>query len=354
MPPPIHGAAMIGQYIHESKHIKTNFDCHYINLATSMDLRDIGKFKIRKLFTFIYMLLKIVYSIMTIRPQLIYITPNACGKAFYKDFIIVMLLKIFGFKIIVHYHNKGVATNQANIFDNLLYKMFFKNLKVILLTESLYTDINKYVSRDNVYICPNGIPEINNPLKDEHSNFNILFLSNMMCEKGVYILLEACKILKSKGLHFCCHFVGKWSNISNENFHKYVFDNNLSTCVTAYGAKYGEEKNKFMSNADVFVLPTYYQNECFPLVLLEAMQQKITCIASNEGGIPNIIDDCKTGFIISKKDPKELAQKIEYLYNHPDENKLMGENGYNKYCANYKLDIFERNFKDILINAISK
>lgn len=51
MPPPVHGAAMVGQYIHDSKLINREFDCHYINLTTAKNLQDIGKVGVRKLLT---------------------------------------------------------------------------------------------------------------------------------------------------------------------------------------------------------------------------------------------------------------------------------------------------------------
>lgn len=159
MPPPVHGAAMVGKYIHDSKYINSEFDCHYINLTTASDLEDVGKFKIKKILLFIRLLKKIRHSVKKIKPQLVYVTPNATGGPFYKDYIVVMMLKKMGCKIVAHYHNKGVAKRQDRWLDNLLYRRFFNGVKVILLGESLYQDIKKYVRREDVYICPNGIPE---------------------------------------------------------------------------------------------------------------------------------------------------------------------------------------------------
>lgn len=56
MPPPVHGAAMMGKYIHDSKMINETFDCHYINLATAKDIKDIGKVGLKKLISFLEML----------------------------------------------------------------------------------------------------------------------------------------------------------------------------------------------------------------------------------------------------------------------------------------------------------
>lgn len=94
-----------------------------------------------------------------VKPQLVYVTPNACGGAFYKDFVVVQMLKRLGCQVVVHYHNKGVATRQNRFLDNFLYQRFFKGIKVILLSECLYDDVKKYVKREDVFVCPNGIPE---------------------------------------------------------------------------------------------------------------------------------------------------------------------------------------------------
>lgn len=53
MPPPVHGAAMMGKYIHDSKIINEAFNCHYFNLTLARNLEDIGKGGIRKLYDYI-------------------------------------------------------------------------------------------------------------------------------------------------------------------------------------------------------------------------------------------------------------------------------------------------------------
>ena len=114
------------------------------------------------------------------------------------------------------------------------------------------------------------------------------------------------------------------------------------------GKKYGEDKYKEYENSDAFVFPTYYPNECFPLVLLEAMQHYLPCISTTEGGISGIIEDGKTGFLVEKLNSSELAEKIEYLLNHPNERKRMGENGYRKFVNEFTLEKFEARMVEIL------
>lgn len=353
MPPPVHGAAMMGKHIHDSQVINQAFDCRYFNLTLAKNLQDIGKGGIRKFKDFIRQLWNIRKEVKAFQPDLCYVTPNAKGGAFYKDFVVVMMLKAMRQKVVIHYHNKGIATRQHKFLDNFLYRNFFKNLKVILLAEPLYQDISKYVKRENVSICPNGIPtnEII-PLKTSHPNFNILFLSNMMKEKGVWDLVEACRLLKKEGKKFHCDFVGKWSDITETDFYSRIQEDGLEQYITAHGAKYGDEKNAFFQKTDLFVFPTYYNNECFPLVLLEAMEQGIACISTNEGGISAIIQEGKTGYIVKKQEPQILAGKIEYLIDHPDICQRMGQTGKDRFDHEFTLDKFENQISKILKTII--
>ena len=355
MPPPVHGAAMMGKYIHDSKLINGTFECKYINLTLAKDLNDIGKSGLKKLNYFIRLLKNIRHIVKEFQPDLCYVTPNSKGGAFYKDFIVIQFLKLLNCKIIVHYHNKGVSSNQNKFIDNLLYKKFFKDIRVILLAKALYNDIDKYVSKESVYICPNGIPEIRSETQFNTNNTaipHLLFLSNLLIDKGVFTLLDACKIVKEKGYDFMCYFVGgETAELNTKTFNNELLERGLSDRIQYLGKKFGLEKEECFNNSDIFILPTY--NECFPLVLLEAMQHQLPCIATREGGIPDIIEDGKTGFIINKRNPEILAEKIIILLNNKDLCKQMGENGREKYLKNFTLNCFEQTLKNILLKTLS-
>lgn len=359
LPPPVHGAAMMGKYIHDSKLINESFDCHYINLTTAKNLEDIGHFRLGKIVEFVKLLHRIREAIQQLKPNLVYVTPNAKGGAFYKDFVVVEMIKAMGCKIVVHYHNKGVATMQDRWLDDKLYKRFFKGLKVILLAEALYPDVQKYVKREEVYICPNGIPDTTGgkePTAERHNKIpHLLFLSNLLVSKGVIVLLDALKILKDRDYSFVCDFVGgETAEIDAARFNEEVEKRGLNRLVIYDGKKFGDEKEQYFKQADVFVFPTYYPNECFPLVLLEAMQHGLPCISTAEGGIPSIIDDGFNGILAERKDANDLAEKISLLMDNPQERVAMGNRGSNKYVLEFSTNAFEKRFHDVLANAIAE
>jgi len=204
-----------------------------------------------------------------------------------------------------------------------------------------------------VYFCPNGIPNIVMPEPSE-KNMNeapvckFLFLSNMMEEKGVLVLLEACKILKNKNINFECHFIGAWSDITETFFYKTLEEFDIKSEVFAHGKQYGDDKLKFFQSADVFVFPTFYHNECFPLVLLEAMQAELPIVSTNEGGIEDIVQDGITGVLVERRNSGVLAEKLELLINDKLWREKMGKAGKDRFDQFFTIDHFENKILEIL------
>lgn len=357
LPPPVHGAAMMGKFIEESRIINNSFDADYINLSASNNIKEVGKGSVSKIFSTVRIMAKVSKALLSKKYDLCYMTLTAKGYGYYKDCMVVAILKIFKENIIYHFHNKGVAMQQQKMPDNLLYRFTFKATKSILLSSLLYPDISRYVDRENVFFCANGIPELetNAAVKKRYNSLNtckLLFLSNMVAEKGVLVLLDACKLLKENGIFFECHFVGAWADVSEETFNQYVLKNNLSDYIFAHGKKYDQDKLKFYRSADIFVFPTFYHNECFPLVLLEAMQFELPLVSTNEGGIAEIISDGETGFIVPQNNAVELSAKLEYLIKNPELRLQMGMAGRKRFEEKFTLNHFEHHLSEILKKVI--
>lgn len=352
LPPPVHGAAMMGKYLRDSKEINESFDCHFINLSASTRVDEVGKMSFRKVVFMFTNLWQIIRTVIKEKPNVCYLTPTSnMGAAFLRDFILIKSLGMFRINIVLHFHNKASTASIKNRLYNFLCKAFFKGVKVILLGEELYAEKSSYLKRENVYFCPNGIPSsgVSNRLStNQNRPVRFLFLSNMIKEKGVYVLLNACRILKQRNYQFYCDFVGDWKDISKHEFNAIRSEFGIEEEVTAYGAKYGSEKTIFFEQADVFVFPTYYHAETFGLVLLEAMDYSLPCISTDIGAIPSIIEHGKTGFCIEQENVKDLVKKMIIMIEHPDERAAMGLNGKKKFEEEFKLEKFESNMVSIL------
>lgn len=73
MPPPVHGASMVGQYINDSKLINKQFECRCINMMTASSLEDIGKISLSKLEAYWKLLKNIKKEVQAFRPDLVYV-----------------------------------------------------------------------------------------------------------------------------------------------------------------------------------------------------------------------------------------------------------------------------------------
>lgn len=346
LPPPVHGASMMNKQIQDSKAINATFNCHFINLTTAKDVNDIGKGSFLKVFTMIRIWWQVVKTFRKEKFDLVYLTLSPHGLAFYKDGILAILLKLFGAKLVYHLHGKGIKERyNSGIFNKWLYKLVFKKAKVIHLAPSLYADIQDFVDKKNVWFVPNGIKENHDNLKVTKNEDSILYLSNMQESKGSLVLLQAAKILKERNISCKIDFVGKWHNDDSfrQQWTAFYNSNNLQEVVTYHGPKYGIDKEQFFSTAGIFVLPTFYKNECFPIAILEAMSYGLPVVTTNEGAIADIIKNGETGFVVTKKDASELASSLEALLTNTELRKRLGQNSKEEFNLKYTSNIFEKN-----------
>ncbi len=359
LPPPMHGAAMVGKYIRESKIINENCEADFIDLATNRILNQSGKGSFKKIATFSGIANNVVKALRRKKYDLCYMTLTAQGAGFYKDLLIVSILKMWHCNIIYHFHNKGVSKNKIAP-ARWLYSYAFKNTKSILTSRYLYPDIQNYVSLQNVFYCLLGIPVIQK-LSDQNKSIikaennprcRLLFLSNMILEKGIFVLLDACEKMNQKGLVFECNYVGGWSDVTEDEFKSEIEKRQLTNIVFAHGPKYNDEKQAFYETADVFVFPTHY--DTFGLVNLEAMQNGLPVVSTPEGGIPDIVVDGETGFLVPHNSATLLAEKLTTLIKNPSLRYRMGQKGRQRFFELFTLQSFESNLSQILLQNCHK
>lgn len=360
LPPPVHGSSMVSQSIKKSKLLNEAFDMDFVNLSTSRKVEEIDKrswtLYARKAVRFVSAYAKTFWLLATRQYDLCYLAITCHGVGFLKDAPFVLLCKLFGRKVVIHQHNKGMAKEVDKPLYRWLLPMVYRNTRVILLSWHLYPDIEKVVKRDQVMICPNGIPDTNcnEPSAVRHNDVpHILFLSNLIISKGVLVLLDALKILKERGCQFVCNFVGGESKeLETKRFLCEVEARGLNGLAVYHGRKYGKEKEEFLRKASMFVFPTFYFNECFPLVILEAMMYGLPVISTDEGGIKDEVADGVNGFVVKTENTYALADAIQLLLEDSKMRNRMGNEGRRIFLEKFTMRQFEYNMKRILFDCI--
>lgn len=353
LPPPVHGSAMVSRYLQESELLHERYQTTFVNLSTSRKMNEIGKRSIWKMVRFVGTYARVLSQLVRHRYDLCYLAITCQGIGFLKDAPFVFLCKLFCRKVVVHQHNKGMSRVVHRFPYRWLLPWVYRKVDVILLSWKLYPDVREVVPPKRVWICPNGMPEVAYSKPSVQPSVpRLLFLSNLVESKGVYVLLDACKQLKERGNRFVCHLVGGESKeISRERFQQEVSDRQLEDCVFYVGPQYGQDKERYFQEATVFVQPTF--EDCFPLTVLEAMQHGLAVVSTDEGAIPDMVIDGETGFICPRKNVDALVKSIEKLLDDNELCKQMGEKGRLRYKEKYTIPTFEKRFLDILSDILN-
>ena len=351
LPPPVHGSNMMNQHVADYMTPNAEFDVEILPLHYARSIKDIGIPRPEKILLFITYWFKLIRTLHRFRPHVVYFSVVARNLPFFRDCFYVLLMKLYKARIVYHLHMKGIRERTRNPLSRSIYQWAFDNESIILLSPILYQDIDHLVDPAHTFYVANGIPQpkMNGDAVKKTSSPvpKILFLSNLVISKGPFTLLKACQLLKDKGYKFQVDFVGNPAGSTGKNqFERLIKNGGLDTYVNLPGPKYNGEKDQVLSNADIFVFPS--RDECFPLVLLEAMSHGLPVISTYEGAIPEIIDSGRTGFLVEKQDPVALADKIAWLIDHPEERKHMGQAGLQKYLSHYTLEHFQKNIANVL------
>jgi glycosyltransferase involved in cell wall biosynthesis len=354
VPPPITGATLMNQQVYESVLLRTAFLIRAIPISYMKKLDEMGKWQFGKLLKIIEIFVKLFYELVFYRPRFVYFQISPHGYAFYRDLLFITLIKLFRVKILYHLHGKGMKEHVKSKKKHRLYTFAFRGEDVICLSVLLKDDIDDFF-KGKIYIVNNGIPDVhivnrNKEEKPEPKKIRILYLSNLIRSKGILDFIDALEILKNQGVSYRAEIVGTEADVTIEELQGLIAQKNLEAYVIYHGSKYGKEKDEIIAYSNILVFPT--KNDVWGNVILEAMQFSVPVIATIEGAIPEIVDDGITGYLVEKNAPQQIAEKLRFLIDNPEQRIAMGKAGKKKFEEKYTLAIFEQNMKNVFEEVI--
>ena len=114
--------------------------------------------------------------------------------------------------------------------------------------------------------------------------------------------------------------------------------------------QYPDQVRQFLTEIDVYALISGI--DMSPHTILEASLMEKPVIATNVGGIPELMQDGKTGFLVEKGDYNNLIEKIKALVNNEDKRKDMGTSGHMFIDKNFNWNVIAKRFSNILTSHI--
>jgi len=164
----------------------------------------------------------------------------------------------------------------------------------------------------------------------------VLYLGNLLREKGVFVILDAIPQVLSKRPEAHFVFAGAWwSQSDRQEAERIVSERGIQSHVEFVGVVAGDAKWRALVDADLLVFPTYYGYETLGQVLLEAMAVGLPVIATRRVAIPEIIEENINGLFVEERNSADLAAKIVQLAGDPALRARMGRANRSKFNSGY-------------------
>jgi len=265
--------------------------------------------------------------------------------------------------VIAHVHGLDRTRNWQRRFKNFF--LMKKICKILTVGESVRDDVlksNPPVPPGKVYSLGNSIDcsrfaEISINKKEAQKRLDlpstsIVFgtVSRLTHVKGLPCLIAAFSKVKAK-IH-SAQLVIAGDGQSRNEFATQAKNVGFTQSIHFLG--YRDDIPKILRAMDVFVLPSI-GSDGIPRVILEAMAAGVPCIASFVGGIPEIITNNETGFLVPPKNEEALTEAMIELAKMPDEKRQkLIDNARQKVYSHYNHKVLTKKLEDIYQTEVTR
>jgi colanic acid/amylovoran biosynthesis glycosyltransferase len=168
----------------------------------------------------------------------------------------------------------------------------------------------------------------------------IMAVGRLIPKKGFSDLIPACALLAQRGQPFRCEILGE-GPIEND-LRKQIEQLGLQHCVILAGAKPQSQLRRGLLAANVFALPSVIDPEGgmdnLPTVIMEAMATGLPVVSTNIGGIPEMVVENETGFLVQPGDGVAMAEAINKIIGDASAAERLGQSGYARAQRLFSID----------------
>jgi len=346
-PPPHHGVSIATEALLQRSE-ELGFEILHLELADRRGIAFVGKADFHDVCLFLRQLVSLTKLLIRRRPRVSYLALSQTAIGFFRDSILLILCRLLGSRVVIHLH----GGNFDNWYRgrNVILKFYVRRVLAlvrlaVVLDEKFGEIFDGLIDRARIRVVPNGVERsegLSHSGVDhkESQDWIVLYLGNLNRRKGAFFLLEAAGkvIQKRKDVRFV--FAGLWSNTAEEAAAQSLMESaGLSSFVDFAGLVQGQEKWELLDRADLFVFPGQ-QQEGQPISLLEAMVSGLPVLFTDRGCVKETVEPGKGGLEVNGENPEDLASKISWMLDHPDESSRMGSNAAARARRHYSLNAF--------------
>jgi glycosyltransferase involved in cell wall biosynthesis len=358
-PPPWHGQNIAIQALVDSEF--EEIDLHFVSMDFSRQIDEVGRFGWRKVALLPLLISRIWWTRFRKNCEVLYYPPGGTTiSAVARDISVLLCCRMLFSRVVFHSHAGGfMEIAEAGPFVlRILARIAYRRPDVLIqLTPNSPPDANLTRAARVVYV-PYGLHDHAASYmsvigdSDPSRKTRLLFVGSVSRGKGVMTLLEACAELVRTGDEFFLQVVGNfYPSEFEQDCESFINDTGLHDHVKFVGPLIGDEKWRAFCEADIFCFPSSYKAENQPLVILEAMQFAVPVVASDWRGIPTMVKDGETGFIVPVEDSVALANRIRRLMNDPGLRTKMGEKARSLFLERYTVAVWRPAMESALRGA---
>ena len=265
--------------------------------------------------------------------------PEWRSEAFLLSFI-----KPKGVPLVIKCHSPSVLLNEVyknaptldSRFVDWIERTTIRNANLVISPSKNLADIvseKMGIKINDIDIIPNPLDtEFFSPIPisyKEKNELKVLFVGRLDRLKGAHIFVEAIPIISKEMPDTSFILIGRDTNTgpNNSSMRTYLenlIPNNIKERVSFFGNVERDILIDYYRGSDVCVVPSFYEN--FPNTVMEAMSCGKAVVASNTGGIPEVIEDAISGLLVKTGDAKDLAEKVIMLLKKRDMRENIGIN----------------------------
>jgi len=277
-------------------------------------------------------------KLLSIKQKTIVHIHTCSGLSFFFDGVLICLSRMLSVPVVLHIHGgkfDDFILRLNKILFFVVYKLFKSCSRIIVLSDSWKNQFLKLFPDVEYCVVENGvpIPKFNKKRVYKKEKVEILFLGNLTILKGVLDLITAMKGIKGARLNFVG---GEEEKGIITEMKALILKLGLSNQIKIHGPMFGEDKNRVLQTADIFILPSYAEG--LPISLLEAMAEGLPVIVSSVGGIPSVVTNYQEGLLINPGDTEQINEALRVLVNDSDFRKRMGNNARNRCVDSYGIE----------------
>jgi colanic acid/amylovoran biosynthesis glycosyltransferase len=175
----------------------------------------------------------------------------------------------------------------------------------------------------------NGMRFDNAPAPSPAALPRLVAVGRLVEKKGYPLLIESCALLKRNGVDFHCEIIG--DGPLESELRGQIAAYGLGAEVQLAGPRTQPEIRSSLAAASVFVLPCVEEKsggmDILPTVITEAMAASLPVVSTRLAGIPEMVVDGKTGFLVAPGDAQAVANAVQKLLSNPGKARAMGAAG---------------------------